>query len=93
MSLHPGPHSAVCNVSGNRCETDCRVVRLILARSHTFVEIDHEIFSTVILLLSAESFKKVVVSYKQKYVHKVLVNCLFKLAQEKVWLGELTVSP
>ena len=26
--------------------------------SHTFVEIDHEIFSTVILLPSAESFKK-----------------------------------
>ena len=26
-------------------------------------------------------------------MHKVLVNCLFKLAQEKVWLGELTVSP
>ena len=30
----------------------------ILARSHTFVEIDHEIISTVILLPSAESFKK-----------------------------------
>ena len=27
----------------------------------------------------------------RKYVHEVLVNCLFKLAQEKVWLGELTV--
>ena len=32
--------------------------------------------------------RRVVVSYKRKYVHKVLVNCLFKLAQEKVWLGE-----
>ena len=32
-----------------------------------------------------------VVSYKQKYVHEVLVNHLVKLAQEKVWLGELTV--
>ena len=30
---------------------------------------------------------------KQKYVHEVLVNCLFKLAQEKVWLGELTIPP
>ena len=30
----------------------------IPARSHTFVEIDHEIISTVILLPSAESFKK-----------------------------------
>ena len=37
--------------------------------------------------------RRVVVSYKQKYVHEVLVNCLFKLAQEKVWLGELTVLP
>ena len=25
-------------------------------------------------------------------MHEVLVNCLFKLAQEKVWLGELTVA-
>ena len=33
----------------------------------------------------------VVVSYKRKYVHKLLVNRLFKPAQEKVWLGELTV--
>ena len=30
----------------------------IPARSHTFVEIYHEIFSTVILLPSADSFKK-----------------------------------
>ena len=30
----------------------------LLTRSHTFVEIDHEIISTVILLPSAESFKK-----------------------------------
>ena len=30
--------------------------------------------------------------HKRKYVDKVL-NCLFKLAQEKVWLGELTVPP
>ena len=29
-----------------------------LARSHTFVEIDYEIISTLILLPSAESFKK-----------------------------------
>ena len=39
--------------------------------------------------------RRVVVSYKRKYAHEVLVNCLFKLAQEKVWLdlGELTVPP
>ena len=34
----------------------------------------------------------VVVSYKLKYEHEVLVNCLVKFAQGKVWLGELTVS-
>ena len=40
---------------------------------------------------SADS-RRVVVSYKQKYVHKVLVNRLVKLALEKVWLSKLTVS-
>ena len=37
---------------------DSWVASLILARSHTFVEIDQEIISTVILLPSADSFKK-----------------------------------
>ena len=59
-----------------------------MARSHTFLEIDHEIVSMAILP-SADSRR--VVSYKLKYVHKVLVNCLVKLAQEKVWIDELTV--
>ena len=66
--------------------------RLIPARSHTFVEIDHEIISTVILLPSAESFMKGCCQLQAKYVHKLLVNCLVKLAQENVWLGELTVQ-
>ena len=35
--------------------------------------------------------RRVVVSYKRKCVHILLVNSLFKLTQEKVWLGELTV--
>ena len=61
---------------------DPGVASLILARSHTFVKIDHEIISTAILLPSADS-RRVVVSYKQKYVHEVLVNRLFKLAKEK----------
>ena len=62
---------------------------LIPARSHTFMEIDHEIIPTIILLPFADSFKKGCVSYKQKYVHELLVNHLFKPVQEKVWLGEL----
>ena len=50
--------------------------------------------STIIFLPSAESFKKVVVNYKPKYVHKVLlVNHLFKLAKEKVGLGQHTILP
>ena len=35
--------------------------------------------------------RSVVVSYKQKYVHTVLVKCLVKLAQEKVCLGDLII--
>ena len=53
----------------------------ILAWSHTFMEIDYEIISMDILLPSADS-RRVVVSYKQKYVHEVLVNILAELAQE-----------
>ena len=55
----------------------------IPARSHTFVEIDHEIISSAILLPSADS-RRVVVSYKRKYVHEVLVNRLVKLAPGKI---------
>ena len=65
---------------------DPGVASSIPVRSHTFVEIDHELISTVILLPSAESWR-VVVSYKRKYVHELLVSHLVKLAQEKgvVW--------
>ena len=38
---------------------------------------------------SADS-RRVVVSYKRKYVHEVLVNRLVKHAQEMVLLGDLT---
>ena len=61
---------------------DPGITSSILAQSHTFVEIDHEIISMAILLPSADS-RRVVVSYKLKYVHKFLVNRLVKLAQEK----------
>ena len=63
---------------------DPGVASLIPAQSHTFVEIDYEIISMVILLLNPlYHSKRIVVSYNRKYVHEVLVNCLFKLAQEK----------
>ena len=83
--------SVMCLTAGMSLTADPGVVSLIVTRSHTFVEIDPEAISTAILLPSADS-RKVVVSYKKKYVHKVhvLVNGLVKLAQEKLRLGELT---
>ena len=78
-------------MTADTCPTaDPGVASSILARSHTFMEIDHETISTAIPLPSTDS-RRVVVSYKRKYVHKVLVNRLVKLVQEKVWLGELTI--
>ena len=56
------------------------------------MEIDHEIISMVILLPSADHSRRVVVSYKRKFGHELLVIRLFKPAQEKVWLGELTIA-
>ena len=50
-------------------------------QSHTFMEIDHEIISMANYLPSTDT-RRVVASYKRKYVHEV-VNRLVKLAQEK----------
>ena len=83
--------SVTCLATDACLTADPGVASSIPARSHTFVEIDHEIISTVILLLPLIYSRRVVVSYKRKYVHEFLVNRLFKPAQEKVWLGELTV--
>ena len=65
---------------------DQGVASSISAFSHTLVEIDHEI-----ILTSFSPFRW----FKKgccQYVHKVLVNCLVNLAQEKGWWDELTVS-
>ena len=50
--------SVTCLATDASLTTDPGVTSSIPARFHTFVEIDHEIISTVILLPSAESFKK-----------------------------------
>ena len=50
--------SVTCLAIDASLTADPGVASSIPARSHTFVEIDHEIISTVILLPSAESFKK-----------------------------------
>ena len=49
-------------------------------------------YDYMIFLFPSTVSRRVVVSYKRRYVHKVLVNRFVKLAQEKkVWSGELTV--
>ena len=67
------------------------VASSILVWFQTMVEVDHEIIYSVILLLQLIQ-KIVVVSYMRTYVLKGVVNRLVKLAQEKVWLDELTIS-
>ena len=82
-----------CLATDTCLTADPRVASLILTQSNTFVEFDHEIISTVILLPSSDSFKKSCCQLHAKYVFELLVNCLFKPAKEKVWLGKLTVPP
>ena len=72
---------------------DPGVASSIPVRSHTFVEIDHEIISTVILLPSADSFKKGCCQLQVKVcacTNYWLTTCS-SLPRKKVWLGELTV--
>ena len=75
--------SVTCLVTDAKLAADPGVASSIPARSHTFVEIDHEKISTVILLPSAESFMKGCCQLQAKVCARLLVNCLFKLAQEK----------
>ena len=60
--------------------TETKIIKTNISWSHAFVEIDQEINFMVILLPSTESFKKGCCQLQAKYVHEVLVNCLFKLA-------------
>ena len=50
--------SVTCLATDASLTADPGVASSIPARSHTFLEIDHEIISTGILLPSAELFKK-----------------------------------
>ena len=65
--------SVTCLATIASLTADPGVASSIPARSHTFVEIDHEIMSMVILLPLNHS-RRVVVSYKRKYVHGLLVQ-------------------
>ena len=75
--------SVTCMATDVSLTADPGVASLIPAQSHTFVEIDHGIISFSSFQLNHS--RRVAVPYKHKYAHEVLVNCLFKLAQEKVW--------
>ena len=50
--------SVTCLATDACLTADPGIASSIPVRSHTFVEIDHEMISTVILLPSADSFKK-----------------------------------
>ena len=70
------------NVSGNRCESDCR------SRGRQFNPspvpyFREDRFWNNFSSLPLNHLRRIVVSYKLKYVHEELVNCLVKLAQEK----------
>ena len=99
MSVLPGrvSQSVMCLATDASLTADPGVASSIPSRFHTLVEIVNEIISTGILLPSADSFQKVCCQLQctseSMYVHKGLVNSLFKLAQENVKLGELTVPP
>ena len=54
---------------------DLGVVSLIPSQSHTFLEIDHEIFSMVILFLQLIQEGLVSVTSERMYMNDVLVNC------------------
>ena len=70
-----------CLAADTCLAVDPGVSSLILAWSHTFVKIDHEIISIVTLLPSTDS-RRVIVSYKQNYMQEVLVNILVKFSKK-----------
>ena len=83
--------SVTCLATDAFLTADPGVASSIPVRSHTFVEIDHEMISTVILPLPLIHSRRVVCQLQAKVCVESVVNRLFKPAQEKVWLGELTV--
>ena len=66
----------MCLTADTWLTADPGVASLIPAWSHTFVEIDHAIISTAILLPSADSRR---------------LTAYSSLPRKKVWLGELTI--
>ena len=86
--------SVTCLATDASLTADPGVVSSIPARPHTFVEIDHEIIYTIILLPSAESFKKDCGQLQAKVcAQSTGFTAGSSFPRKKVWLGELTVPP
>ena len=64
---------------------------LIQARSHTFVELDHKIISTVILLLPLIQ-EGLLSATSESMCTKYWLNAKSGLPRKKVWLGEMTLE-
>ena len=75
--------SVTCLATDACLTADPGVASSILARYHTFVEIDHEIISTVILLPSADLFKKGCCQLQAKVCAQVTGNPLAQACPAK----------
>ena len=97
LTYPPGlvAQSVTCLATDASLTTDLGVASSILAQSHTFVEIDYEIITTVILLPSTESFKKESEGLLSVTRESMCTKYWFTACSslKKVWLGELTVPP
>ena len=78
-----------CLAADTCLTTDPGVASLIPVRYHTFVEIDHEIISTVIPLIKEGLLSVTSESMCTKYWLTVFKWSSFP--RKKVWFGELTV--
>ena len=83
----------MCLTKDVRLTADQGVASSIQARSHNYVEIDHDNFYGHSPPFHWNIQKGLLSVTRKKYVHELLVYRLFKLAKERVWLGELTVPP
>ena len=75
--------SVTCLATDACLTADPGVASSIPARSHTFVEIDHEIISTVILLPSADSFKKGCCQLQAKVCAQIWLTACSSLPRKK----------
>ena len=83
--------SVTCLTTDAYLTAEPGVASSIPARSHTFVEIDQEIISTVNLLPSADSFIKGCCQLQAKIcAQNYWLTACSSLPWKIVWLGELT---